>query len=495
MTILENEMNKSSGCWTDEDTSYEENENCFMARGETSEVRSYNCERCNELQNILDLNLKESQKIMNELKRLTKEVKDWKLKHKVCEIEKEVLQEEFEELQMQLNGMLKSTSHSSIRSNQTTYKSTGKGPARTKSTSTNTNERPKSGSEVTCHYCNKSRHKYSFCHFCKATISGWEHHRISRKGKWYLDSACSSHMTGDKNLFKEVTKIDGGSVKFGDDSKGKIIGYEVNFKKTGCAIEDESGKIVLPGKRKLGHASMHLIEKLSKHELVDEALRNFEVFYKKVEREKGYLISTIQSDHGKEFKSRAFEDFCNDQGYTHNFSASRSPQQNGVVERKNRTLQDMARTMLLDHSLPNHFWAEGVSTTCHILNRCLIRPILKKTPYELWKESTGEIGSNVPDQPIESTANVVRPNEWRSETEYPQKFIIGDPNEGMKTRGALKKKANIALISQVEPKKIEEALKDSSWVQAMQQELDQFSKNQEWNLIPKLENVSVIGTK
>ncbi|XP_075103241.1 uncharacterized protein LOC142177968 [Nicotiana tabacum] len=267
----------------------------------------------------------------------------------------------------------------------------------------------------------------------------------------------------------------------------------------------------------------------------DEALRNFEVFCKKVESEKGYLISTIQSDHGGEFESRAFEYFCNDQGYTHNFSAPRSPQQNGVVERKNRTLQDMARTMLLDHSLPNHFWAEGVSTTCHILNRCLIRPVLKKNPYELWKESvhvifdknnhlvekgitagdedqaqeiqvssksqelidisatidsTNEISSSVPNHPIESTTNVVRPNEWRSEPEYLQKFIIGDPNEGMKTTGALKKKANLALISQSEPKKIEEALKDSSWVQAMQEELDQFGKNQVWNMIPKPENVS-----
>ena len=45
----------------------------------------------------------------------------------------------------------------------------------------------------------------------------------------------------------------------------------------------------------------------------------------------------------------------------------------------------MARTMIMEHSLPNHFWAEAVSTACHILNRCLIRPILKKTPYELWK--------------------------------------------------------------------------------------------------------------
>ncbi|XP_019240152.1 PREDICTED: uncharacterized protein LOC109220143 [Nicotiana attenuata] len=65
----------------------------------------------------------------------------------------------------------------------------------------------------------------------------------------------------------------------------------------------------------------------------------------------------------------------------------------------------------------------------------------------------------------------------------------------MKTRGALKKKANIALISQIEPKKIEEALKDSSWMQEMQEELDQIDKNQVWKLIAKRENVPVIGTK
>ncbi|XP_070027777.1 uncharacterized protein [Nicotiana sylvestris] len=139
MTILENKMNKSSGYWTDEDTSNDEckddNENCFMARGETSE-------------DILDLTLKESQKMMNELKRLNKDVKDWKLKYEACEIEKEVLQKEFEELQMQLNGMRKYTNHSSVRSNQATYKSTGKGLARTESTSTKTNKGPKRGQEL-----------------------------------------------------------------------------------------------------------------------------------------------------------------------------------------------------------------------------------------------------------------------------------------------------------------------------------------------------------
>ncbi|XP_070022787.1 uncharacterized protein [Nicotiana sylvestris] len=89
MTILENEIHKTSRCWTDEDDSNDEN--CFMARGETSEVRSYDCKRCSELQDILDSTLKESQRMMNELKRLTREAKEWKRKHEVCEIEKEVL--------------------------------------------------------------------------------------------------------------------------------------------------------------------------------------------------------------------------------------------------------------------------------------------------------------------------------------------------------------------------------------------------------------------
>ncbi|XP_075103324.1 putative mitochondrial protein AtMg00710 [Nicotiana tabacum] len=51
----------------------------------------------------------------------------------------------------------------------------------------------------------------------------------------------------------------------------------------------------------------------------------------------------------------------------------------------------MERTILLEHSFPNHFWAEGVSTAFHILNRFLIRPILKKTPYELWKDKRPNI--------------------------------------------------------------------------------------------------------
>ena len=63
----------------------------------------------------------------------------------------------------------------------------------------------------------------------------------------------------------------------------------------------------------------------------------------------------IQSDHGKEFENKLFEEFFDEFGITHNFSAPRTPQQNGVVKRKNRTLQEMTRIMLSEVNLPNTF--------------------------------------------------------------------------------------------------------------------------------------------
>ena len=56
-----------------------------------------------------------------------------------------------------------------------------------------------------------------------------------------------------------------------------------------------------------------------------------------------------------------------------------------MVERNNRTLEEMARTMLIENGLAKHYWAETVNTTNYVLNRCLITRILKKTPYELFK--------------------------------------------------------------------------------------------------------------
>jgi transposase InsO family protein len=115
-----------------------------------------------------------------------------------------------------------------------------------------------------------------------------------------------------------------------------------------------------------------------------DTLTKFVSFCKKVENETGYKIGCIRSDHGTEFQNQNFDEFCNSRGYSHNFSAPRIPQQNSV-ERKNRVLEEMSRTILNEQNAPKQFWAEAVNTACHIINRAMIRPILKKTPYELLK--------------------------------------------------------------------------------------------------------------
>jgi len=109
----------------------------------------------------------------------------------------------------------------------------------------------------------------------------------------------------------------------------------------------------------------------------------FSSFCTQIQSEKEMKILKVRSDHGGEFENESFESFCKKHGIIHEFSSPRTPQQKGVVERKNRTLQEMARTMIHENKLVKHFWAEAVNTACYIQNRIYIRPILEKTAYEL----------------------------------------------------------------------------------------------------------------
>ncbi|XP_070048573.1 uncharacterized protein [Nicotiana tomentosiformis] len=360
--------NKSFGSWSDEDSS--EHEEIANGAGQMRTLQMTNAKMTMRnvswrevKQDILDLTLKESQKMMNELKRLNKEVKDWKLKLE-------------------------------------------------------------------------------------------EHHRRSHKGKWYLDSACSSHMTCDKNLFKEVTKIDGGSVKFDDDSKGKIVGtgtvpfnnncgitkvylvaglnnnllsisqlcdlgYEVMFKKTGCAIKDETCKIILPGKRygnvyildcfenidghicltsiyddpwlwhkKLGHASMHLIEKLSKHDLV--------IGLPKLNLSRNHVCDACQIEESAHV--------IFDENYT---SAEK-----GIIAGDEDKIQNIQETRKSQESINK---PDGVM------------------------ESTNEIRNSQSESPNESTTHTstIRPNEWRSEPEYPQRNKLNKDGKVVRNKAIL----------------------------------------------------------
>ncbi|GJS37373.1 putative ribonuclease H-like domain-containing protein [Tanacetum coccineum] len=88
-------------------------------------------------------------------------------------------------------------------------------------------------------------------------------------------------------------------------------------------------------------------------------------------------------DNGTEFKNSEMNQFYEMKGIKREFSVARTPQQNGVAERKNRTLIEAARTMLVDSLLPTTFWAEAINTACYVQNRVLITKPHNKTPYEL----------------------------------------------------------------------------------------------------------------
>lgn len=329
--------------------------------------------------------------------------------------------------------------------------------------------------------------------------------------------------------------------------------------------------------------------------LKSDVLENLIKFCKSVQNEKGYSITSIRSDHGGEFDNDALELFCNEHGFNHNFSAPRTPQQNGVVERKNRTIQEMARSMLKEISLPKYFWAEAVNTSCYILNRVFIRPNMNKTPYELWKGRKPNIGyfrvfgckcfilntkdnlgkfdaksdvgifigysthskayriynkrtnvveesihvafdetnsttsksiddddvglgdelqkldigessnasSQIPkeDPPKEEVnesqgINSNLPREWKLNSAHPIDQILGDHSRGVTTRKSLRNLCNFnAFISQIEPKNFKEAEFDESWLLAMQEEINQFVRNDVWELVPRPLHQSVIGTK
>jgi len=320
----------------------------------------------------------------------------------------------------------------------------------------------------------------------------------------------------------------------------------------------------------------------------------------------------IKSDHGKEFENTAFAKYCDENGIAHEFSAPKTPQQNGVAERKNRTIQEMARVMLNAKKLTLRLWAEAVSTACYTINRVYLRQGTNKTSYEIWKgkvpnlkyfhvfgcvcyilndrdhlgkfeaksdegvflgyatnsrayrvynmrtqtimESSNvvvddmkdysefskeksivslteetETKKNEPDESDEEGSVATEPRTDTPETglqqtteaeqttiditdpvhrtpgtrtlkNHPPETIIGDPNEGIRTRKLPRQHYDnmvrfVCFTSQTEPKNVKEALQDESWVSAMQEELEQFVRNNVWILVPRPEGTNVIGTK
>ena len=119
----------------------------------------------------------------------------------------------------------------------------------------------------------------------------------------------------------------------------------------------------------------------------DEALESFIKYKTEVENQLSRTIRRLRSDRGGEYESSQFRELCEKSGIIHETTAPYTPEQNGIAERKNRTLKDMMNAMLNSSGLPLNMWGEAILSACYIQNR-IPHKKTGKTPYELWKNHT-----------------------------------------------------------------------------------------------------------
>ncbi|GJY00296.1 ribonuclease H-like domain-containing protein [Tanacetum coccineum] len=139
--------------------------------------------------------------------------------------------------------------------------------------------------------------------------------------------------------------------------------------------------------RKLGYVNFKTMNKLVKGNLVratkSETSGILKKFITEVENQLNHKVKVTRSDNETKFKNREIDEFCGQKGIKKEYSIARTPQQNGVAERKNMTLIEAAGNRLADSLLPTVFWAEAVNTAWYVLNRVLVTKPCNKAPYEL----------------------------------------------------------------------------------------------------------------
>lgn len=112
----------------------------------------------------------------------------------------------------------------------------------------------------------------------------------------------------------------------------------------------------------------------------DQAFQAFKYWKVMIENQTGRKVKKLRTDNGLEYCSDQFNKYCKDEGVARHYTVARTPQQNGLVERMNRTILEQVRSMLLKSGLPRNYWAEAVKTACYLINRCPSSSIDLKTP-------------------------------------------------------------------------------------------------------------------
>ncbi|GKC05784.1 retrovirus-related pol polyprotein from transposon TNT 1-94 [Tanacetum coccineum] len=206
---------------------------------------------------------------------------------------------------------------------------------------------------------------------------------------WYLDSCCSKHMTGDRSRLRNFMKKFIGTVRFGNDHFGAIMGY-------GDYVIGDSVISRVYYVEGLGHnlfsirqfCDSDLEVAFRKHSCYffrskDETSEVVSNFLKQIQVGLNKTVRYICTDNGTEFVNKHLTAYYEHVGIFHQKTVPRTPQQNGIVKTRNRTLVEAARTMLIFSKAPMFLWAEAVATACYTQNRSLIHTRHNKTPYEL----------------------------------------------------------------------------------------------------------------
>ena len=103
-----------------------------------------------------------------------------------------------------------------------------------------------------------------------------------------------------------------------------------------------------------------------------------------IENQSRYRIKVIRCDNGIKYTTDKFVEFCEVVGIEHQLTTTYTPQQNGVSERKNMIIMEMARCLVFEKEMPKILWAEAVNTTIFMLNRLPTKVLKGKTPFEAW---------------------------------------------------------------------------------------------------------------
>nr|GEZ01226.1 retrovirus-related Pol polyprotein from transposon TNT 1-94 [Tanacetum cinerariifolium] len=224
----------------------------------------------------------------------------------------------------------------------------------------------------------------------------WGNPQQALRDKGVIDSRCSRHMTWNISYLSDFKELKGGYVAFGGNPKGgKIKTRKLDFNDVYFVKElkfnlfsvsqmcDKKNSLLFTDTKCLVLSSDFKLPDASQVLLRDETVPVLKTFIIGLENLLSLKVKVIRCDNGTEFKNYDLNRFCRLKGIKREFSVPRTPQQNGIAERKNRTLIEAARTLLADSLLPIPFWAEAVNTACYVQNRILATKPHNKTPYEL----------------------------------------------------------------------------------------------------------------